>query len=328
MGMRHDLPYRRWMPIVLFLSILCHGLLAGCRTSTVQQAPSPEIAVTTPSTVPTIAPAATETPIPTVSPSPTRLPTSKPTKTQGASEMAREVMLTVVYDNDAYTPSLKTAWGFGCFIEGMERTILFDTGGDAPTLLRNMRALEIDPQQVEVVVLSHIHSDHTGGLEGFLRRNAQVTVWMPASFPRRFDDLVARQGANMVRVREAQPVCEGVYSTGEMGRSTVEQGLVLDTDRGVVVITGCAHPGVADMVARAHEGVEGELLLVVGGFHLGSASRQRIESIISRFRALGVQYVGPTHCSGETAKRLFKEKYGENYLDVGAGREICLEDLD
>lgn len=328
MGMRHDLPYRRWMPIVLFLSILCHGLLAGCRTSTVQQAPSPGIAVTTPSTVPTIAPAATETPMPTVSPSPTRLPTSKPTKTQGASEMTQEVMLTVVYDNDAYTPGLKTAWGFGCFIEGMERTILLDTGGDAPTLLSNMRVLEIDPQQVEVVVLSHIHSDHTGGLDGFLDRNAQVTVWAPVSFPQRFDRAVTREGADLVSVHEPQSICQGVYSTGEMGRSIVEQGLVLDTDRGVVVITGCAHPGIVDMVARAHEVVEGELLLVVGGFHLGSASRQRIESIVSRFRDMGVQYVGPTHCSGETAKGLFKEEYGENYLEVGVGREICLADLD
>ncbi|MFP3896537.1 MAG: MBL fold metallo-hydrolase [Anaerolineales bacterium] len=242
--------------------------------------------------------------------------------------MTQDITLTVVYDNDAYTPGLKTAWGFGCFIEGMEKTILFDTGGDAPTLLGNMRALDIDPQQVEMVVLSHIHSDHTGGLQGFLDRNAKVTVWAPASFPQRFDDLIARQGAGMVRVLEAQPICEDVYSTGEMGRSIVEQALILDTDGGVVVITGCAHPGVADMVARAHEIVKGELLLVIGGFHLGSASRQRIESIISRFREMGVQYVGPTHCSGETAKRLFQEAYGDRYLDVGVGREISLADLD
>ncbi len=242
--------------------------------------------------------------------------------------MTQDITLTVVYDSDAYSPGLKTAWGFGCFIEGMERTILFDTGGDAPTLLANMRALEIDPQQVEVVVLSHIHSDHTGGLEGFLDHNAQVTVWAPASFPQRFDRVVTREGADLVSVHEPQSICQGVYSTGEMGRSIMEQGLVLDTERGVVVITGCAHPGIADMVARAHEVVEGELLLVVGGFHLGSASHQRIESIISRFRDMGVQYVGPTHCSGETAKGLFKEEYGENYLDVGVGREICLADLD
>ena len=327
MGMRRDLPYRRWMPIVLFLSILCHGLLAGCAPR-VQQATPPQIVMPTPSDVPTIAPTVTETPVPTTAPSPTRLTTPKTTQTQGASEMAQEIILTIVYDNDAYTPGLKTVWGFGCLIEGMEKTILFDTGGDAPTLLANMRALEVDPQQVELVVLSHIHSDHTGGLQGFLDRNAQVTVWAPASFPQRFERAVARQGADVVRVHEPQSICDGVYSSGEMGRSIVEQALILDTEEGVVVVTGCAHPGVADMVARAHEIVEGELLLVVGGFHLGSASRQRIEGIISRFRDMGVQYVGPTHCSGQRAKRLFKEAYGDHYLEVGVGRVIRLEDLD
>ncbi|MEA3406461.1 MAG: MBL fold metallo-hydrolase [Chloroflexota bacterium] len=242
--------------------------------------------------------------------------------------MAQDITLTIVYDNDPYTPGLKTAWGFGCFIEGMEKTILFDTGGDAPTLLSNMSALDIEPQQVEVVVLSHIHADHTGGLEGFLQRNAQVTVWAPASFPQRFDTAITRQGADMVRIHKPQSICEGVYSTGEMGRSIAEQALILDTKKGVVVITGCAHPGVADMVARAHEVVEGELLFVVGGFHLGSASRQQIEGIISRFRDMDVQYVGPTHCSGEMAKRLFREEYGDHYLDVGVGRVIRLEDLN
>jgi 7,8-dihydropterin-6-yl-methyl-4-(beta-D-ribofuranosyl)aminobenzene 5'-phosphate synthase len=113
-----------------------------------------------------------------------------------------------------------------------------------------------------------------------------------------------------------------------MGRSIVEQALVLDTQKGVVVVTGCAHLGIADIVARAHEVVKGELLLVVGGFHLGSASRQRIKGIISSFRDMGVRYVGPTHCSGERAKRLFKEEYGDHYLEVGVGRVIRLEDLD
>jgi 7,8-dihydropterin-6-yl-methyl-4-(beta-D-ribofuranosyl)aminobenzene 5'-phosphate synthase len=242
--------------------------------------------------------------------------------------MPPQITLTVVYDNDAYTPGLKTAWGFGCLIEGLEKTILFDTGGDAPTLLANMRALEVDPQEVELVVLSHIHSDHTGGLEDFLQRNGQVTVWAPASFPQRVEKAVVRQGADVVRVHEPQSICDGVYSSGEMGRSIVEQALVLDTQKGVVVVTGCAHLGIADMVARAHEVVKGELLLMVGGFHLGSASRQRIKGIISSFRDMGVRYVGPTHCSGERAKRLFKEEYGDHYLEVGVGRVIRLEDLD
>ena len=76
--------------------------------------------------------------------------------------------LTIVYDNNAFDPRLKTAWGFSALVEYDGHTLLFDTGGDAPTLLENMDILEIDPAQIEKVVISHDHGDHTGGLEGLL----------------------------------------------------------------------------------------------------------------------------------------------------------------
>ncbi|NIV39962.1 MAG: MBL fold metallo-hydrolase, partial [Anaerolineae bacterium] len=57
--------------------------------------------------------------------------------------------LTIVYDNNAYDPRLKTAWGFSCLIEYRGQVILFDTGGDSPTLLANMATLGIDPSEIE-----------------------------------------------------------------------------------------------------------------------------------------------------------------------------------
>ena len=68
----------------------------------------------------------------------------------------------VVFNNALYKPGLKTTWGFACLIEGLDRTILVDTGGDGHILLSNMQQFGLDPGAVEAVVLSHIHRDHTG----------------------------------------------------------------------------------------------------------------------------------------------------------------------
>jgi len=104
------------------------------------------------------------------------------------------VIISVVYDNNEYDPGLKTAWGFSCLIKGTKKTILFDTGRNGRVLLSNMSKLKIDPQEVEVIVLSHIHGDHVGGLNAVLDENSKVTVYLPHSFPDSFKDEVKRYG--------------------------------------------------------------------------------------------------------------------------------------
>lgn len=69
------------------------------------------------------------------------------------------------------------------------------------------------------------------------------------------------------------------------------------------------------------------MLLVMGGFHLSGKSKGEIEKIISSFKKLGVRYVGPWHCSGNTARRLFKKEYHKNFINVGVGKVITIDDL-
>jgi 7,8-dihydropterin-6-yl-methyl-4-(beta-D-ribofuranosyl)aminobenzene 5'-phosphate synthase len=230
-------------------------------------------------------------------------------------------MITVVYDNIPYDPRLQTAWGFGCLIETGEKTILFDTGGDGTILLKNMRMLGIDPESIEVVVLSHIHADHTGGLASLLTAGARPTVYLPRSFPSDFKSRVRAQ-ADVVEVGGAAKIADGVYTTGEMGSGIVEQALVLQTSRGLVVVTGCAHPGISEMVARAIEIGGDGVYLVLGGFHLGGASEARVKEIIAEYQRLGVQKVAPSHCTGDKAIRLFRDVYGEDSIPSGAGQAI------
>jgi len=229
------------------------------------------------------------------------------------------ITLTVVYNNVPHDARLKTAWGFACLVETSKDTLLFDTGGDGHILLDNMETLGIDPCQIDAVALSHIHGDHTGGLGAILALNDHLDVYVPVSFPPRFKRDVS-QHARMIEVDETVELLNGIRTTGEMGTSIREQALLVETDEGVIMVTGCAHPGIASMAERAAE--FGDVYLVMGGFHLSGESKAQIEAIIDRFSHLGVQKVGPSHCTGDLAIRLFREVWGDDFVEAGAGAVI------
>lgn len=235
--------------------------------------------------------------------------------------------IAVVHDNNPYKEGLETAWGFSCVISGAEKTILFDTGGDGSILLGNMEKSAVEPNSIDTVVLSHIHGDHTGGLDSFLEKNPHVTTYLPKSFPEKFKDNVLSFRSKIVEVDQPLKICENIYSTGLLGRLIKEQSLLVRTDKGLIVITGCAHPGIVKIVNTAKDLMKDNILLVMGGFHLEWATKGKIGKIISAFEKLGVRYVGPAHCSGDKARNLFEKRFGENCINVGAGKVITIQDL-
>ena len=236
------------------------------------------------------------------------------------------ISITILYDNYDFKEGLKSDWGFACLIKGIEKTILFDTGTKADVFLHNINALKINPKDVELVVISHNHGDHTGGLSRFLDENSRVSVYIPVSFPPGFSGSVQDKGAEVIRVDKPVKICEGVYLTGEMGVMVKEQSLVLDTDKGSVVITGCAHPGIIDIIKRAKEIVNKDVYLVLGGFHLINKSETELQNIMRDFKELGVMMVGATHCTGDPAIELFKKAYGEHFVQMGVGRVIKISE--
>ena len=238
-----------------------------------------------------------------------------------ADKGKEDIMITIVYDNNPGPKDLTPAWGFACVIRGPEKTILFDTGGDGRTLLGNMRQLNIEPKEIDVVVLSHIHGDHTGGLSSFLRVRRGVPVYVPSGFPASFLEQIRLLGGRPVDSDQSQLICPGIRTTGTLGRGAIEEhGLCVQIHDGWVVITGCAHPGLANMAAKAKDVTNGQVSLVMGGFHMGWQSRSEIEAVIDRFEKLGVQRAAPSHCSGARARRLFKKRLGDRCVlaDVGS----------
>ena len=230
--------------------------------------------------------------------------------------------LTITFDNRPNQGGFPTLWGFSCHIQTDQRTLLFDTGSNGRVLVQNMEKLELDLTAVDTLFLSHPHWDHIGGLDSVLEQNPHVDIFVPASFSKHLiNDL--RMLAKSVTVIDKVPIqiLPCCWSTGMMGE-VGEQALVLDTPSGIIVVTGCAHPGVEHIAQRAIEIAEKPILLLIGGFHLMYASTNQIRSVIAQLDALGVQNVCPTHCSGDEAIAMFAEHFGERYIPGGTGQSI------
>lgn len=245
--------------------------------------------------------------------------------TQPVKKETGWVRIFTVFDNYAVVPGLQTGWGFASVVTTPNATILFDTGANGAVLLANMRRMKLNPQAVQAVVISHAHGDHLGGLKGFLTENSNATAHIPASFPDSVRQMIHAAGAEHKNVTDAGEIVSGIYTTGLLGNGLEEQALVVDASDGLIIITGCAHPGIVRIVKAAHEQrPDRPIALVMGGFHLRSAGRSKVTRIIQAFRRFGVKQVAPSHCTGDAARRQFQKAYGDDYIAGGLGRVIEL----
>jgi len=244
---------------------------------------------------------------------------------KSSGKQKQQISITILYDNYVFTEGLKSDWGFSCLLTGMEKTILFDTGTKGKLLLENIEKLKVNPKDVEIVVISHNHRDHTGGLLAFLGKNSNVSVYLPPSCSSSFIQEVKEIGATVLIPDAPVEIFKGVHLTGPMGKQIIEQSMIVDTAEGAVVITGCSHPGIVEIVRKSKEILPKDIHLVFGGFHLMSKSEGEIQKIISEFKKLGVKKAGPTHCTGDRAIQMFKQAYGPDFVQMGVGRRLKIE---
>ena len=232
------------------------------------------------------------------------------------------VTIRVLYDNYAHDDALQTDWGFSCLVTGTEKTVLFDTGTKGDVLLQNMAKMNVKPDAAEVAVISHNHGDHTGGLLSVLEKNRKMMVYLPPSCPETLVRQTASLGAKVVTVTKPVEVCKGVYVIGPTGDKIVEQALVVETGKGLVVITGCSHPGVIEIAKRAKEQLGRDVYMICGGMHLLEMSEAQVSDVVGELKSLGVQKIGPTDCTGEKAIGLFQEAFGDGFVELGVGRVL------
>jgi 7,8-dihydropterin-6-yl-methyl-4-(beta-D-ribofuranosyl)aminobenzene 5'-phosphate synthase len=212
--------------------------------------------------------------------------------------------ITIVYDNEVKQPELKADWGFSSLIETQDAPpILFDTGADGSILLHNMSQLKIDPSSIGIVVISHPHWDHSGGLEDLLKVNKDAELCLPQSFPTE-----GISGRKITLIKEPLQIRKNIFSTGEL--DGIEQSLVVNTDKGLLVLVGCSHPGVGNILDAASR--FGQVYGIIGGFH-GFDDFKRLE---------GLPFICPCHCTAHKAE--VKRLFAAQCMDCSAGVVIEL----
>ncbi len=223
--------------------------------------------------------------------------------------------ITIIVDNNPYLRGLKTAWGFSALIERENIRLLFDTGPSPEVLDYNMKKLGISQEKIRYIFLSHKHMDHIGGLEAALRKGQKVFI-LP-SFPSSVKKLIKEKGGVPVEVKDEKEILPNFYSSGPMGTWIKEQSLFIRTSGRLIVITGCAHPGVLNIARRGKK--LGNIALLLGGFHLAWSHKSEVERIAEKLKKIGVKTVAPLHCSGEISRRVFSHFFGKNLIKGGIG---------
>ena len=268
------------------------------------------------------------------------------------------VRITVLYDAFGKNPALQKDWGYAALIEYGGKRILFDTGDNPEILAHNAKVMHVDLSRLDFVVMSHRHSDHMGGFTYLMSVNPKVKVYapkenfgvygfsLPSTFYRKDTSLPPEQRyydgkppvimkfgtawpANFELIDKTTEIAPGIHLIFQISDKPTtmelrELSLAIDTPEGIVLVVGCSHPGL-DKIVGAAAIINKHIHMVTGGFHYVVAKDAEIEQIVSALHdTFKVDFIAPSHCTGEPAFNAFKKAFGDHYIYAGLGTSIEL----
>lgn len=233
----------------------------------------------------------------------------------------KSLTVTYLYDNTSASAGVKPDWGFSCLIQGDGNSVLFDAGANPEILRANVAALRVDVSRFNAVVFSHDHADHTAGVAALGERRG-LPAFFPASFGEATRAAFAGLGLRLMPVSKETAVLPGFATSDEIGGQLREEALIAEIPDGLVVVVGCAHPGIIPMLKQIARSRNRPIYMVIGGLHLYQTPVEEIKQIVSEFKSMGIAYAGPTHCTGNEGLKLFQEAYGAHFIAGGVGTII------
>jgi len=235
-------------------------------------------------------------------------------------------ILKIVFDNRAAKPGLQPGDGFACAFETQDGLLLFDTGSDAEILFSNMENMWLDPAQINTVVLSHSHWDHIGGLEKIPLKSLPVTIHLPPdNVPLDLSKHLRAIGAEVFAGEDGREIIPGFFLVHSQKNPWREQSLIITHDGPAVILTGCAHPGIVEVVKMASDKLGYLEWHVVGGLHMRGEAVDEFRKIARELKGLGVVKIAPAHCTDNPAREVLRETFGDNFIETGLGSVIHLD---
>src|SRR6478735_1645347 len=277
----------------------------------------------------------------------------------GGSTPGPAPQVTILNDAFGRDPAMTKDWGYAVLVEAAGRRVLFDTGNNGDVLAENAAALGIDLSKIDFAVISHRHGDHMGGLAHLLGVKPDVKVFapvdgfgvfgfaLPATFARTDESLPryeryfdgrregtwamgsAWPGADFQLIAETTQIAPemtliALVSDTPGTLELRELSLAIDTPEGIVLVVGCSHPGIENIV-KAASSINSKIHCIAGGLHLLAAQDPAIDLVVRTLRdTYEVGYIAPGHCTGEPALSALKKSFGGHYLYAGLGSRVVL----
>ena len=275
------------------------------------------------------------------------------------SAATQRAQITVLYDAFGKDSAMTKDWGYSALVEINGKRILFDTGDNPEIFAANVKARSVDLTRLDFVVMSHRHGDHMGGLTHLLSVNPKVKIYapkenfgvygfdLPGKFYRRAEFLPAEMryydgtppeimkfgsafpNANIELIDKTTEISPGItlialVSDAPGTKELKELSLAINTSEGVVLVVGCAHPGLEAIVAEAVK-IDPHIHFLTGGFHLVVAQDPVIDRVTAALHdTFKVDYIAPGHCTGEPAFAAMQKAFGDHYLYAGLGTTLGL----
>ena len=271
-----------------------------------------------------------------------------------------ETRITIVVDNKS-SDGIQGEWGLSVYIEYAGKKILLDAGA-SNLFLENMVKLGIDVADIDYASLSHAHYDHANGLPAFLENNKKAKLFIRDNtaadcykklrifkkyigIPRR---MLRKYSDRIEMVSGDYKIMDGVWLLPHktMGLDNIgvrermyrktsrgwipddfahEQSLVIDTDKGLVILNSCSHGGAGNIINEVKETFPDKKVYgLIGGLHLFNKSDAEIKDVAAKIRDTGIEYVCTGHCTKDRAFGILKEELGDMVDQMKVGYQIVI----
>ncbi len=249
----------------------------------------------------------------------------------------RKLDILPLFEEATSRDSLIAEHGVSYLIRTDQATILFDAGFDTSILQKNMQQLGISVNDIDAIVISHDHPDHVGGYTWWPSHTFSLANTQPAlgSIPVYVPEAMHYPGSSPILAAHPRKIAAGVYSMGTIPYREVpsmskyqltrtEQALAVNVEgMGIVIISGCGHPGVRNMFDRAAMIFDSPIVGIVGGLHYENKNKPALQGDIDLLLAhhLRLLSISP-HDSEPATIQIFREALPKIYQNLEVGREI------